>query len=163
MYRFLDFDNKEKILKVIKENDDFDYKDENFMSTSFYSIFDNMNNEVGFFGLESREYNLCLCYFYIYPPFRNMGYAKQVLEEIINDFKDKYGYIYGLVNEKNKRAIEIYQNYMFLFKNMKFDKIKDFDDEKENLYSTKIGDVTCYEVCFNFNQTIYKQNQMLIK
>ena len=66
MYRLLDFENKEKIIKIINSISYFKLeKDDDLTATSFYSIFDEAENEIGFFGLESREYNLCFCYFYI--------------------------------------------------------------------------------------------------
>lgn len=149
MYRLLDFENKEKIIKIINSIPYFKLeKDDDLTATSFYSIFDENENEIGFFGLESREYNLCFCYFYIYEPFRNKGYAKQILNEIISDFKNKYGYIYGFVDEENDRAIKIYKNYLFLKKDtISFCKVYDFNKQKDELFKTENG----YEVVFYFN------------
>ena len=161
MYKFLDFGNTKKVIDIIKNEKFLKYdpiKDGGLESVSFYSIFED-NQEVGFFGLESRDYSLCFCYFYIFKPFRRKGYGRKILEEIIRDFKDKYGYIYGLVEEENKRALKLYLNYHFLGKSRTdLFKLDDFEKRKDVLLKNEDG---LYEVCFYFNQEKFDERTLI--
>lgn len=152
MFKLLDYNDFQNVKSIIKQAKEFEVEDnEDFFNVSFYSIFDEDKNKIGFFGLECREEKLCFCYFYIFEQYRNKGYAKKTLEEMLEKFKNEYKYIYGIVNENNFRAIKIYQNYLFLGKDcISLIKVNDFKLQKDCLYHFD----NKYEACFSFNSKL---------
>ena len=162
MFKLMDFEDLEETVSILKSQDDFDYDEkENHLTTNMYSIYFD-NKKVGFFGLESRQNSLCFCYFYIYEQYRNKGYAKRTLEELINQYKRTYGYIYGFVSEDNKRAIDLYTHYMFLGKDhSSICKLGNFEKQKQFISYSE--DVKGYEVVFYFNQELFNKNQESFK
>lgn len=157
MYKLLDYNKSKEIYNTCKKEFDFD---EDTFTCSMYQIIED-NQEIGFFGLENRNDNLCICYLYIYEQHRKKGYCKKVLSDIIEKNKNDYLYIYGFVEKTNKRALKIYSNYSFLHKNCHdLCKIPFFAFENEIDNVDKILhtlDNKSYEVCFNFNFEIQEQ------
>lgn len=47
---------------------------------------------------------------FIQEEFRGMGYARSLMKQILNDFRES---IYLIVNKNNSRAIDLYKEYNF--------------------------------------------------
>ena len=100
---FLPMENefKKEIIKIIKTESFFDSKnitDEELIFLNLYMIYDK-DKFVGFFGLETRESFLNVCYLYVFSSYRKKGYATETLKEIINQYKNYYTYIYLFVKK----------------------------------------------------------------
>ena len=114
---FLDDLHKDFVFEIIKKEPSFHYNknlDFNFLSINMFSVFDKENNFIGFFGLTSMDYALCICFLYIFKDYRNKGYAKKILNTIKNEYHKDYPYIYLLVDKNNKAALTLYKPYKFL-------------------------------------------------
>lgn len=114
---FLDDVYKDKVFNVIKSEPSFHYDEKwdlNFLNVNMYMVLDDKNNIIGFFGLSSMSFALCVCYLYVFENYRMQGYAKKILNFIKEKYSKDYPYIYLLVDKNNLRAIKLYKNYCFL-------------------------------------------------
>ncbi len=100
---------------------------------------------VGYFNLDfcEEDNSLCLWGLYVKPQHRNKKIASNVINLIIENYKNKIKFILGTVNKKNKIPFNFYKNHFYFLKKIKINNrdcvIPCKYDEKDEEKYLKIG------------------------